>query len=106
MENEELFNQLEDAFEDVSVLSVPLGEEQIKITSMSEIPLEQMLQFLVADNNEKLVQMFGLVKLCLINPDDFHKFEQLNTKRFLKFVDAWTQKSSDDAMGEPIEYDD
>jgi len=70
---------------------------------MSEIPIEKMMNFMLADNNDKLVQMFGLVELCLVDPKDFNKIQQVNTKKFMKFVDDWTQRSSDEAMGEPFE---
>jgi hypothetical protein len=62
-----------------------------------------MMNFMLADNNDKLIQMFGLVELCIVDPKDFNKVQQLNTKKFIKFVDDWTQKSSDEAMGDPFE---
>jgi hypothetical protein len=104
MEDPEFFEELVDAaFDNVAVVFVPLEDEEIQITSMSEIPMEKMMDFMLADNNDKLVQMFGLVELCLVNPKDFNKVQQLNTKKFMKFVDDWTQKSSDEAMGDPLE---
>jgi hypothetical protein len=104
MEDPEFFEELVDAaFDNVAVVFVPLEDEEIQITSMSEIPMEKMMNFMLADNNDKLVQMFGLVELCLVDPKDFNKVQQLNTKKFMKFVDDWTQRSSDEAMGEPFE---
>lgn len=104
MEDPEFFEELVDAaFDNVAVVFVPLEDGEIQITSMSEIPMEKMMNFMLADNNDKLVQMFGLVELCLVDPKDFNKVQQLNTKKFMKFVDDWTQKSSDEAMGDPFE---
>jgi hypothetical protein len=104
MEDPEFFEELVDAaFDNVAVVFVPLEDEEVQITSMSEIPMEKMMNFMLADNNDKLVQMFGLVELCLVDPKDFNKVQQLNTKKFMKFVDDWTQRSSDEAMGEPFE---
>jgi hypothetical protein len=104
MEDPEFFEELVDAaFDNVAVVFVPLGDEEIPITSMSEIPVEKMMNFMLADNNDKLIQMFGLVELCLVDPKDFNKIQQVNTKKFMKFVDDWTQRSSDEAMGEPFE---
>ena len=104
MEDPEFFEELVDAaFDNVAVVFVPLDDEEIQITSMSEIPIEKMMNFMLSDSNEKLIQMFGLVELCLINPKDFNKIQQLNTKKFMKFVDTWTEISSDEAMGEPFE---
>jgi hypothetical protein len=104
MEDPEFFEELVDAaFDNVAVVFVSLEDEEIQITSMSEIPIGKMMGFMLADNNDKLVQMFGLVELCLVDPKDFNKVQQLNTKKFMKFVDDWTQKSSDEAMGDPFE---
>jgi hypothetical protein len=104
MEDPEFFEELVDAaFDNVAVVFVPLENETIQITSMSEIPVEKMMNFMLADNNDKLIQMFGLVELCLVDPKDFNKIQQVNTKKFMKFVDDWTQKSSDEAMGDPFE---
>lgn len=104
MEDPEFFEELVDqAFDNVAVVFVPVGSETVQITSMSEIPMEKMMEFMLADNNDKLIQMFGLVELCLVDPKDFNKIQQMNTKKFMKFVDDWTQKSSDEAMGEPFE---
>ena len=104
MEDPEFFEELVDAaFDSVAIVFVPLGDETIQITSMSEIPMEKMMNFMLADNNDKLIQMFGLVELCLVDPKDFNKIQQVNTKKFMKFVDDWTQKSSDEAMGDPFE---
>jgi hypothetical protein len=104
MEDPEFFEELVDAaFDNVAVVFVPLGDEEIQITSMSEIPVEKMMNFMLADNNDKLIQMFGLVELCLVDPKDFNKIQQVNTKKFMKFVDDWTQRSSDEAMGDPFE---
>ena len=103
MEENEFIEDLEQAFENIAVVLVPLGNEKIRITSMSEVPVEKMMNFMLADNNDKLIQMFGLVELCLVDPKDFNKIQQLNTKKFIKFVDNWTEVSSDEAMGEPFE---
>jgi hypothetical protein len=104
MEDPEFFEELVDAaFDNVAVVFVPLEDEEVQITSMSEIPMEKMMNFMNADNNDKLIQMFGLVELCLVDPKDFNKVQQLNTKKFMKFVDDWTQRSSDEAMGDPFE---
>ena len=104
MEDPDFFEELVDAaFDNVATVFVPLENESIQITSMSEIPMEKMMDFMLADNNDKLIQMFGLVELCLVDPKDFNKIQQLNTKKFMKFVDDWTQRSSDEAMGEPYE---
>lgn len=104
MEDPEFFEELVDAaFDNVAVVFVPLENELVQITSMSEIPVEKMMNFMLADNNDKLIQMFGLVELCLVDPKDFNKIQQVNTKKFMKFVDDWTQKSSDEAMGDPFE---
>jgi hypothetical protein len=104
MEDPEFFEELVDAaFDNIAVVFVPLENEMVEITSMSEIPVEKMMNFMLADNNDKLIQMFGLVELCIVDPKDFNKVQQLNTKKFIKFVDDWTQKSSDEAMGDPFE---
>jgi hypothetical protein len=104
MEEPEFFEELVDAaFDNIAVVFVPLENEMVEITSMSEIPVEKMMNFMLADNNDKLIQMFGLVELCIVDPKDFNKVQQLNTKKFIKFVDDWTQKSSDEAMGDPFE---
>ena len=104
MEENEFFEELVDAaFENIAVVSVPLEDEKIKITSMSEIPMKKMMGFMLADNNDKLIQMFGLVELCLVNPKDFDKIQQLNTKMFMRFVDAWTEVSSEEVIGEQFE---
>ena len=103
MEENEFIEDLEQAFENIAVVLVPLDNEKIRITSMSEVPVEKMMNFMLADNNDKLIQMFGLVELCLVDPKDFNKIQQLNTKKFIKFVDNWTEVSSDEAMGEPFE---
>lgn len=104
MEDPDFFEELVDAaFDNVATVFIPLDNESIQITSMSEIPMEKMMDFMLADNNDKLIQMFGLVELCLVDPKDFSKIQQLNTKKFMKFVDDWTERSSDEAMGEPYE---
>lgn len=104
MEDSEFFEELVDqAFDNVATVFVSVDSEEVEITSMSEIPMEKMLEFMMANNNDKLVLMFGLVELCLINPQDFNKIQQLNTKKFMKFVDDWTEKSSDEAMGNPTD---
>jgi hypothetical protein len=104
MEDPEFFEELVDAaFDNVAIVHVPTENGVIPITSMSEIPMEKMMNFMLADNNDKLVQMFGLVELCLVDPKDFNKIQQLNTKKFMKFVDDWTERSSDEAMGDPFE---
>jgi hypothetical protein len=104
MEDPEFFEELVDqAFDGVATVFVSVGDEEVEITSMSEIPVEKMMNFMLADNNDKLIQMFGLVELCLVDPKDFNKIQQLNTKKFMKFVDDWTQRSSDEAMGDPFE---
>jgi hypothetical protein len=104
MEDFEFFEeQVDQAFDGVATVFVNLGNEEIEITSMSEIPVDKMLEFVMADNNDKLLLMFSLVELCMVNPEDFKKVQVLNTKRFMKFVDDWTTKSSDEAMGNPID---
>lgn len=103
MSNEDLFKGLEDAFENISIVEVPLGDRVIAMTSMSEIPVAKMMEFMIADNNDKLIQMFGLVELCIVDPEDFKIVKQLNTKKFIRFIDDWTERSSDEAMGEPLD---
>jgi hypothetical protein len=104
MEDFEFFEeQVDQAFDGVATVFIKLGSEEIEMTSMSEIPVDKMLEFVMADNNDKLLLMFSLVEMCMVNPEDFKKVQVLNTKRFMKFVDDWTTKSSDEAMGNPID---
>jgi hypothetical protein len=101
MEDFEYFEeQIDEAFDNVATVFVPLDGEEIQLTSMSEIPVDKMLEFVMSDNNEKLALMFGLVEMCVVNPEDFKKIQVLNTKRFMRFVDDWTTKSSKEALGE------
>lgn len=41
-----------------------------------------------------MAQMVKLVEICVIDPKDWEKFQQLSTKEVMKFINFWMRRSA------------
>jgi hypothetical protein len=108
MEEKDIFQQIDEVFENVvTVFTIEVGDEKFRITSMSEIPTEKMMEFFVGptDVHLKFKDMLNLISICLIDPEDIVKIKQMKMRKMMEFVSKWVEQSSDASMGDGEEID-
>ncbi len=113
MEEKDIFQQIDEAFENVTVFDIEIEEENFKITSLTEIPAEKIMSFFMepvepvdpSEVRSKLKDLMGLVSICLIDPNDIVKFKQLKMRSMMEFLSKWVEQSSDASMGDGEEID-
>jgi hypothetical protein len=99
-EDKEFLEQFESAFDNFSVVELPVGTETVKIASMTEVPIKKTVELLSSHGEDKMFTMLNLLKLCLIDPADFQKIELLTHHEFTHLLGDWMSKSSS-----PMELD-
>ena len=107
-EQNDIFKQIDEAFEDVvKVFSIEIDGDIFRIASMEEIPTEKMVAYLTNgdDARAKFKDMLDMILLCLIDPTDIMKIQQMQMKKMMEFVSDWVQQSSDSAMGDGEEIE-
>jgi hypothetical protein len=85
---------LESSFDEVDVVKITTTLGTMKIISINELPLQEMLKLSILPEPEKMGQMVKLVETCLVNPKDWEKFQLLSTKEVMKFINFWMRRSA------------
>lgn len=101
MSDEDIFRQIDGAFENVPVfdISVKGFDYVFHITSMSELPTGELMDFLVSkENEEKLAKMFHFVAMCLVVPGDVELIQKLKLSQMFEFIDKWVTLSSEQTI--------
>ena len=85
---------IDDAMSAVEHVEVETDFGVLKIISLGEMPLDHMVMFSRADNDEKMPMMLDFIKICLVNPEDWEKIETQPFGKVNGILKQWMGKSS------------
>ena len=97
MSDEDIFRQIDGAFDNVPVFDISVKDFDyvFQITSMAELPTQELMDFLVSNENEvKLAKMFHFVTMCLVRPADAELLRRLKMVQMFEFIDKWVTLST------------
>lgn len=77
------------AFKEVDQVLVNTEFGKIRLISLDEMPMQQMKRFMRAPNEEKMAYMMDLMKICLIDPEDWDKISNLPIKKLNVIIQSW-----------------
>jgi hypothetical protein len=98
MSDEELFRQIDDAFNNTPVFEITVKgvDHTFRITSMGELSTEKLLDFLLQEGEDKFTKMLDFIAMSLIEPKDIELLKQMKMKQALKFIEQWVELSSEE----------
>ncbi len=85
---------IDDAMSNIEHVEVVTDFGVLKILSMGEMPIDQMVMFSRSDNDEKMPIMLDFIKMCLVNPEDWAKIEEQPFGKVNGILKQWMEKSS------------
>jgi hypothetical protein len=93
-ERESLFKAVESAFEEVvDTVVVDIDYEKFRLISLSELPMENLIQMAGAEAKEQMRIMHKNIKVCLVNPEQWQSVRGFNFEQFTEFVKIWMRQS-------------
>lgn len=85
----EFDRDVESSFSEVGVNHIYTPRGQFSIISLHELPVHFMMKMHLMAEPDKMPAMLKLVENCLINPEDWERFQELSTKDVLRFLNQW-----------------
>lgn len=106
MVDDELKADVVGAFADFRIMKMPTSFGEIQILSIHELPIHYMMKIGLMADNDKMPELLGLIEKCIVDPEDWEKFQSLNTREVVKFIGKWMKDSNSEAEAEDLDGGD
>jgi hypothetical protein len=86
--------EIKQAFNKVDVIRIKTEFGDVDFISLDELPMSQMAKFMSAPGEERMMQMFEFLQLCVVNPEDWEKIADLPVRKLNRIIQQWMSESN------------